>query len=257
MRQVKTHAMDQAPNRQFLDDITAALNWWRGAGVDHDYLDDPREWIVPEEEQDENGDRLPPRRVPAAVQEVVVPTRIDPALLPADIDAFRAWWASETLLDDGGPTGRLMPEGKVGAKLMVVVETPEAEDRERLLSGPQGRLLDAMLAAFGTRREDVYLASALPRPDPVPNWRAAAERGVGDALARHVALAAPQRLIVLGGNVLPLIGHESPQRAAVLRQFQHEGLTIPLMAGWGLAALLQNPRAKARIWRAWLEWTKP
>ncbi|WP_132385634.1 uracil-DNA glycosylase family protein [Novosphingobium sp. PhB165] len=254
--------MDQAPNRQFLDDIksdiTAALDWWREAGVDCDFLDEPREWIVPEEEQAEDGSRRPPRRRPQVVDEApAAPTSIDPKLLPADLDAFRAWWMTETLLDDGGPTGRLMPEGEAGAELMIVVETPEGEDRERLLTGPQGRLLDAMLKAFGMRREDVYLASALPRPDPVPDWRAAASRGVGDALARHIALAAPKRLIVLGGNVLPLIGHESPQRAAVLRQFHHEGMTIPLLAGWGLAALLQNPRAKASIWRAWLEWTAP
>jgi len=257
MRQVKTHAMDQALNRQFLDDITAALDWWRDAGVDCDFLDEPREWIVPEDEQDENGERLPPRRVPVVVEAPVVPTRIDPGLLPADLETFHAWWMTETLLCDGGPNGRLSPEGKAGAKLMVVVETPEAGDRERLLSGPQGKLLDAMLKAFGTTRADIYLASALPRPDPVPDWRSAATRGVGDALARHVKLVAPERLIVLGGNVLPLIGHESPQRTAVLRQFDHEGVRIPLLAGWGLAALLQNPRAKAGIWRAWLDWTKP
>jgi DNA polymerase len=79
---------------------------------------------------------------------------------------------------------------------------------------------------------------------------------VGDALARHVNLVAPERLIVLGGNVLSLVGHELPQRAAVLRQFQHEGRVIPLLAGWGLAALMQQPRAKASFWNAWLEWTQ-
>ncbi|KPH59340.1 MULTISPECIES: uracil-DNA glycosylase family protein [Novosphingobium] len=250
--------MDQAPNRQFLDDITGALNWWREAGVEFDFLDEPRQWIVPEDEQDENGDRLPPRRRPPVDVDAPPPrpTRIDPALLPADLPAFRDWWMSESLLDDGGPAGRVMPGGVAGAKLMVVVETPEQQDRDELLTGQQGKLLDAMLAAFGTRRADIYLASALPRHDALPDWRAAESRGVGEALARHVNLVAPQRLIVLGGNVLSLLGHESPQRAAVLRQFHHEGLTTPLLGGWGLAALLQQPRAKASFWNAWLEWTK-
>lgn len=250
--------MDQVPNRQFLDDITGALDWWREAGVDFDFLDAPRQWIVPMEEQDENGERLPPRRR-ALVEEngpPPMPTRIDPALLPADLPAFREWWLRESLLDDSGLAGRISPRGEAGAALMIVVETPEPQDRDALLTGPQGKLLDAMLTAFGTRREDVYLASALPCHDPVPDWRAAENRGMGDALARHVNLVSPERLIVLGGNVLSLVGHELPQRAAVLRQFQHEGRAIPLLAGWGLPSLMQQPRAKASFWNAWLEWTK-
>ena len=250
--------MDQVPNRQILDDITGALNWWREAGVDFDFLDAPRQWIVPADEQDENGERLPPRRRPPVEVEASppMPTRIDPALLPADLPAFRDWWLRESLLDDSGPAGRIAPRGEAGAALMIVVETPEPQDRDDLLTGPQGKLLDAMLGAFGTRREDVYLASALPRHDPLPDWRGAESRGLGDALARHVNLVSPERLVVLGGNVLSLIGHELPQRAAVLRQFQHEGHVIPLLAGWGLAALMQQPRAKASFWNAWLEWTK-
>lgn len=250
--------MDQVPNRQILDDITGALNWWREAGVDFDFLDAPRQWIVPADEQDENGERLPPRRRPPVEVEAPppMPTRIDPALLPADLPAFRDWWLRESLLDDSGPAGRIAPRGEAGAALMIVVETPEPQDRDDLLTGPQGKLLDAMLGAFGTRREDVYLASALPRHDPLPDWRGAESRGLGDALARHVNLVSPERLVVLGGNVLSLLGHELPQRAAVLRQFQHEGHVIPLLAGWGLAALMQQPRAKASFWNAWLEWTK-
>jgi DNA polymerase len=250
--------MDQVPNRQILDDITGALDWWREAGVDFDFLDAPRQWIVPADEQDENGERLPPRRRPPVPENAPppMPTRIDPALLPADLAAFREWWLRESLLDDGGVAGRVAPMGPPGAKLMILVETPEAQDSALLLSGPQGKLLDAMLAAFGLTRDEIYLASALPRHDPLPDWRAAGNRGIGDALARHVNLVSPQRLMVLGGNVLSLIGHELPQRAAVLRQFQHEGCVIPLLAGWGLAALTQQPRAKASFWNAWLEWTK-
>ena len=63
------------------------------------------------------------------------------------------------------------------------------------------------------------------------------------------------RLLVLGGNILPLIGHELPQRPAVLRQFNQEGRTIPMLASWGLPALMRQPRAKPVLWRTWLEWT--
>lgn len=250
--------MVHAPNPELLNDITGALDWWREAGVDCDFLDEPRQWLVPAEE-DVVGERPAERPRRAPVEEAAVPpppARFDPAGLPRDIAAFREWWLSEPLLDEGAVAGRVLPHGRAGAKLMIVVDMPEPDDRQSLLSGTQGKLLDAMLRAFGTQREDVYLASALPRAVPAPDWHAMLERGLGQVLAHHVGLAAPERLIVFGGNVLPLLGHELPQRSAVLRTFNHEGTTIPLLASRGLSALLAQPRWKAALWQAWLEWTR-
>ena len=179
----------------------------------------------------------------------------DPAALPQDLAAFVPWWLTEPLLDEGRSGGRIAPQGAAGAKLMVLVEEPEAEDSEALLSGPEGRLLDAMLAAFGLKREDAYLASVLPRHKPAPDWNILMQQGIGQVIVHHIGLAAPERLLVLGGNILPLIGHELPQRPAVLRQFNQEGRTIPMLASWGLPALMRQPRAKPVLWRTWLEWT--
>lgn len=249
--------MEHRPNPEFLHDITGALDWWRDAGVDCDFLDEPTEWLA---EPAMDGEGRPTERRPAHKPVVDIDAappapRLDPAALPADLAAFSSWWQSEPLLDDGPPGARVAPQGQAGAKLMVVVEEPEAGDRESLLSGPQGRLLDAILAAFGTRREDVYLASALPRHTPGADWGSLATRGLGQVLAHHIHLVGPERLFVLGGNVLPLVGNELPQRPAVLRSFNHEGVTIPLLASWALPALLGQPRAKPVLWRAWLEWT--
>ncbi|AIT78584.1 hypothetical protein [Novosphingobium pentaromativorans] len=249
--------MVQATNTQFLDDIAGALDWWRDAGVDYAFLDEPRQWLTPPEDEDADstGPRRPRRTPVEQVEATPPPSRFDPAALPGDLAAFGQWWLSEPLLDDGSTEGRMLPQGQAGAKLMVVVDMPEPDDSQALLGGPQGRLLDAMLAAFGTRREDIYLASALPRATPAPDWAAMNERGLGQVLVHHVNLVAPERLILLGTNVLPLIGHELPQRSAVLHTFHHEGGTIPLLASRGLPALLAQPRWKAVLWQAWLKWT--
>ncbi|MCJ2186033.1 uracil-DNA glycosylase family protein [Novosphingobium beihaiensis] len=247
--------MDHAANPDFLTDITGALDWWREAGVDHDFLDEPREWLAVPEEEDGTAPRRPPERRQPVEPADTGPPRLDPAAIPAELAAFTPWWMSEPLLDGGATAGRVAPQGAAGAKLMVVVEEPEAEDRETLLSGPQGKLLDAILSAFGMRREEVYLASALPRHTPAPDWNALNQFGIGHVLARHVALAAPERLLVFGGGILPLIGHESPQRPAVLRKFNQEERSIPMLAAWGLPALMRQPRAKPVLWKAWLEWT--
>ncbi|HKT86689.1 MAG TPA: uracil-DNA glycosylase family protein [Novosphingobium sp.] len=247
--------MVHAPNPEFLDDITGALGWWREAGVDCDFLDEPRQWLAPAEE--ESRDERQPER-PRRAEETAAPpppSRFDPATLPRDLGAFQEWWLKDPLLDEG-VAGRIPPCGEAGTKLMIVVDMPEPDDDRSLLSGPQGKLLDAMLRAFGTRRDDVYLASALPRAVPAPDWGAMSDRGLGQVLAHHVKLAAPERLIVLGSNVLPLLGHELPQRSAVLWTFNHEGTTIPLLASRGLSALLAQPRWKAALWQAWLEWTR-
>ncbi|MCJ2178017.1 uracil-DNA glycosylase family protein [Novosphingobium album (ex Hu et al. 2023)] len=250
--------MDHPANPDFLADITGALHWWREAGVDCDFLDEPSEWLaVPDDEAGGERRGAPERRPPRTPVEAAAeaPPRLDPAALPPDLAAFAPWWLSEPLLDGGATAGRIAPQGDASAKLMVVVEEPEPEDRETLLTGPQGKLLDAVLSAFGTRREDVYLASVLPRHTPAPDWTAMQQLGLGQVLAHHIALAAPERLLIFGGSILPLIGHKSPQRPAVLRNFQQEEQAIPMLAAWGLPALMRQPRAKPVLWRAWLEWT--
>ncbi|HUD30634.1 MAG TPA: uracil-DNA glycosylase family protein [Novosphingobium sp.] len=248
--------MDHRPNPEFLHDITGALDWWREAGVDADFLDEPVSWLAPVEPEGERPAERRPARAPVAdIDAPPPPARLDPAQLPTDLAAFEAWWMSEPLLGEGDLASRVAPQGAAGARIMVVVEEPEAEDRAALLSGTQGRLLDAILGAFGTRREEVYLASALPRHTPGADWVQAREHGLGQVLAHHVRLVGPERLFVLGSNALSLIGHESPQRPAVLRSFNHEGGSIPLLASWALPALLGQPRAKPVLWRAWLDWT--
>ena len=236
--------------------IAAAFDWWREAGVDHDFTDDPKSWIAGAEPAVEAPPQAPPppqeRRPAPAVPDTPA---IEPSTIPADLAGFVEWWLSEPALDAGRVSGRVPPRGKSGAELMVIVPHPEVEDGERLLSGPQGRLLDAMLQAMGIAPDAAYVASALPRHTPHADWSALAAAGVGAVLARHVALAAPRRLIVFGGDILPLLGHDSPNSAADLRQFNHEGAKAALLVGRELGALLERPRWKAGFWQRWLEWT--
>ncbi|MBH0112822.1 hypothetical protein I5E68_07640 [Novosphingobium sp. YJ-S2-02] len=248
--------MDQAPNPEFLADITGALDWWRDAGVDLDLLDEPVEWLAEPGDDGEMRRRAAARRrAPVEEQVPAAPPGIDPAILPADLAEFTRWWMSEPLLDAGRTSARVPPQGKAGADVMILVETPESEDRETLLSGPQGRLLDAILAALETRRDEVYIASVLPRAVPAPDWTQLRTEGMGKVLLHHVGLVAPKRLFTFGENVLPLLGHELPRRTAISQNFNHEGRSIPLLASWGLASLLNHPSAKPVLWKTMLDWS--
>jgi DNA polymerase len=254
IRQVKTCGMDKRQDSDLSDGFAAALEWWREAGVDCSFHDAPTSWIAPPAPAGESGKPDLPTEPDRAAPQTEPPVT-DRSRWPQDLDAFAAWWLSEPWLDGGRTPERVPPRGAQGAQLMCIVPEPEAIDSEHLLSGPQGKLLDAILAAMGIAPAERYIASVLPRHTPMADWQALAERGMGEVLAHHIALARPQRIIAFGGNILPLFGNDLPNSDENLRRFNHEGVSIPLLAASDLAVLLARPRAKARLWRQWLDWT--
>ena len=236
------------------------LGWWREAGVDFGFVDEAQVWLTDpgdeEEARHEREETRPAARPtpPPAVHQPPPPPQLDRAAFPADLAAFHDWWMSEPLLAEGAVSRRVPPRGATGAKLMVIVPEPEAEDRDALLSGREGRLLAAMLRAFELPAEQVYFASALPRHLPGADWRELARGQLGEVLLHHVDLAAPERVAILGNNVLPLIGHQPPQASADLRKINHDSREIPLLVARSLAAMIERPRWKKAVWDAWLGW---
>lgn len=256
---VPTPASSFAPD-SLAAGLTAALDWWREAGVDHDFLDDPRDWLPP-----------PPPEPGARPAAVVAPPPPEPEkpkfggapdTWPQTLADFAPWWLAEPLLDAGRTSDRVAPRGVANPALMIIVPEPESGDAEtgRLLSGRQGKLLAAMLPALGLSQDQVYIAAALPRTTPAADWAALGDSGLGAVLAHHIALVGPARVLALGGNILPLLGHELPQNPAILPivNQQEAGQTqtgIPALAAPDPATLLDRPGSKAGLWQRWLRWT--
>lgn len=235
-------------------DLAAALDWWREAGVDAVYSNEPRGWLADPEAQAPAADAIKPVEAappPPPAVKIGGPR----SARPQDLAAFKQWWLTETSLDEGGLAPRIAPLGEVSAELMVLVPMPEEGDRDSLLSGPQAKLLDGFLAAAGLSPGQVYRAAALPRHTPLPDWPALQAQGMGEVLAHHVALARPKRLLVLGRVILPLCGHDPAQGAQKLRSFNHEGGRVPALYEVGLERLLHHWQSRARLWQRWLEWT--
>jgi DNA polymerase len=239
-------------------EIAGALEWWRDAGVDSDFADDPRDWLakeaVPETEY------APPVPLAFAAPKAPPPPPVaqiggPPESWPQDLAAFQAWWLTEPSLDHGDVSRRVPPRGVGSAELMVLVGDPEEGDSETLLSGPHGKLLAGMLAALRMGEDRVYIASALARRTPLPDWNQLATEGLAALVQHHVKLAAPKRLIVFGSSILSLLGHDPANNPPFLPAVNHEGRNLPLLAAMDLAALLARPRAKAALWQRLLDWT--
>lgn len=263
-----------APSPSLSAEFAAALEWWKDAGVDMDFADDATDWLeqpLVEPGNMAGADQSNPAKIRSdasnAPQGDVQKTPEPAANLfaegrPDSLEAFYEFWQNAPGLDGIGPRGRITPRGKQGAKLMVVVVAPEDGDKDRLLSGAQGKLLEKMLAAMGIAEEDTYVASALTRPTPMADTTTLARAGMADVLTEHIKHAAPDAVLALGANLLPLLGHETAQGATNLQFINHksspennhnERLT-PLLVSESLESLMASPRLKARFWRRWIEW---
>lgn len=238
--------------------LTAALDWWRDAGVDGTYVDDPQDWLAAAQAASADQVTLPLkplRDLMVATDSAPAPEALDRSNWPARIEDFATWWLAETKL---APTGlrRLGPVGPARADLMVLVPMPAADDGEALLTGRAGRLLEAMLSAMGIDRAGTYLASALPAHVPMPDWSTLKTIGLGDVLLHHIALAAPKRMLILGASgVSALLGHDPPNLAHGLRAINQETAGMAVMPAWDLDAMLARPALKAGFWSRWLDWT--
>lgn len=263
MGQVDTHSNDLA-KIDLARGLAAALDWWRDAGVDCAFTDAPQDWLEAAAAPTVQASALakalnpaaanaPTSRPFAAAGSETAAIAANRALWPKTLEDFAAWWLDEpTLAPRGLP--RLPPVGPAGAALMVLVPMPADDDLDALLSGKTGRLLDAMLAAFGVDPAQVYRASALPARIALPDWAGLAGAGLGAVLARHVTLAAPQRLLVFGrSDISALMGHDPAHNALHLRAFNHESGTVPIGFEYDLETLLAKPSWKSGVWQRWLD----
>ena len=99
-------------------------------------------------------------------------------------------------------------DGNPGARLMIIGEAPgRDEDRMGLpFVGADGQLLDKMIGTIGLDRASVYLTNLLP-------WRPPGNRSPTDEetlmllpwLFRHVQLAKPEFVLLLGGAATKLV----------------------------------------------------
>lgn len=140
--------------------------------------------------------------------------------------------------------------GSPNAQWMFIGEAPGVQEdlQGEPFVGRAGQLLNAMLAAIGLKREQVYIANVLKcRPpnnrDPQIDEVDACE----PYLVRQIELIAPGIILALGRHAAhSLLKTELPLSKLRGRRLSYHG--IPLVVTYHPAYLLRNPIDKRKVW---------
>ena len=238
---------ENRPEIPLAEQFEAALDWWRDAGVDCDFSDEIEPLL---KEQVAESARPAAGKVETTPEKAREPA-ITAATVPSDLEGFQNWWVAPDSPIPAGPGPRLAPRGNVGAKLMLLTPMPEAEDRDALLSGPQGVMLANIARALSIAPEQTYFASALPAHMTLPDWDGLHAEGLGTALTRHVELAKPERVILFGSKLPMLLGHDPSSPPELFNEIAG----VPALATFAPDRLLDHKRQRARLWQRLLDWT--
>lgn len=241
----------------------AALEWQLEAGVHEAIVDAPiNRYDLPDKQ---TAPRTPEAAPAASVPAAQMPAAAtpDPAAMArhaaesaTDLQSLAEAMAAFDLCDlKKGARSTVFSDGNPAARVMIIGEAPgRQEDMEgRPFVGPAGQLLDRMFAAIGLSRSAPDAESAIYITNTLP-WRPAGNRNPDAAeiammlpfLARHVELAAPD-LVVLVGNTACQAALDQTGILKLRGQWT-QAFGRPALPMTHPAYLLRTPQAKREAW---------
>jgi DNA polymerase len=142
--------------------------------------------------------------------------------------------------------------GSHTARWLFIGEAPGVEEDRRgePFVGRAGQLLDAMLAALGLNRQQVFIANVLKcRPPGNRDPRPEESRACAPYLDRQIELIDPGVIVALGRiSAQQLLGSDKPLGSLRGRVHQLGPDNRPLVVTYHPAYLLRQPSQKARAW---------
>ena len=197
----------------------------------------------------------PSMRAPAPAATADAAPTANPVSARADIASLDALREALAGLDGCAlrhtASNMIFADGNPGARLMVIGDVPgRDEDRVGLpLVGTEGQLFDRMLASIGLSRADIYIVPLIPWRPPGNRTPTAEEMALLlPFLYRHVQLAAPEMLLLLGGvtakTILPPGGGILKLRGRWHDIDFGDGTMRPTLATLHPAYLIRSPAQK-------------
>ncbi|MDH5484162.1 MAG: uracil-DNA glycosylase [Gammaproteobacteria bacterium] len=148
-------------------------------------------------------------------------------------------------------TRTVFGEGHRDAELFIISDAPTGEEESKGQPGvgEPGLLLDAMLAAIGLKRQQVYMANVIKCRPPDDRTPQTSEIICCDAyLQRQIELIRPKVILVLGQLAAQhLLVTQDP--LLTLRATTHQYNGIPLLVSHPPAHLITHSRDKKDSWQ--------
>lgn len=210
-------------------EAASALRWWLEAGVDVAIQENPRNWL-------ERAKTPEPGQAEAR------------APIPDTLEAFREWLSSSPDAPLASARSRaVLPQGAQGAEVMILSEPPSRDELAsgQPIAGPAAELMERMLAAVGMAGQ-AYTANLACFYSPGARLSKAQIEECATAARRHVELAKPKRLLLLG---------EAPSQTLLgkplleARGHVHKIESVRTIATFHPRHLLQRSDHKALAWK--------
>ena len=142
--------------------------------------------------------------------------------------------------------------GSENANLLIIGEAPgQNEDQQgEPFVGRAGQLLNAMLAAIGLTREDVFIANTLKcRPPGNRDPKRSETEQCAGFLERQIQLLAPSVILAVGRIAAQtLLSTEVSLAQLRGKVHRYPGTDIPLLTTYHPAYLLRSPAQKRSAW---------
>ncbi len=151
--------------------------------------------------------------------------------------------------DRQGARNLVFADGIIGAHIMIIGDVPSREDDDagKSFSGAAGELLDNMLKSIGlSRSETVYMTNLMPWRPPNRPLRDEEISLFKPFLLRHIELANPEILVVMGRAGLKAIFGQKAR--SVHRGQWHQALNKQVLLMDHPALLLSEPLRKRDAW---------
>ena len=217
----------------------SALAWWLEAGVDIAIQEEPRDWLKP---------APPPQRAARAKEPPAPPPNVAPPSHDT-LAELQQWLASSAQLPLASATARrIMPQGPENAAIMLLTEAPTLEDfaAGQPIGGDSWELAKRMLAAIKIPTEEAYSASLSCLHVPGARMSPADREACAEIARRHIKLAKPKRLLLLGdGPAQALLGKPLPQA----RGHVHKIEGVRTVVTFHPRQLINQPSNKSLAWK--------
>lgn len=228
----------------------AYLGWWQLAGVDSGVSDDPVNWLAAELTAPEPVAAEKEARIAEA--NTASPAPQADAVWPNDIAALQSAVREGAALPGNG-FGRQFaaPVGQSGSAMMIISDFPDPDDLAAgaFGSGTSGRLLKAMLSAVNIELSQCYwtgLATTAPASGELPE---AAFPSLAAFVRHQISLVQPAALLMMGTAASrAMLGLDMFEARGNLREFNHDGGNMAVIASFHPRTLIAQPNLKAKAW---------